>query len=144
MRMIIGLARPTYVGTESNPCVGASGHHPKRISPRAPRPVKSVGKERTDAGTPFVPLLPWKEWYKGRARIRAFFAYAFDWAWSSRADAFRMVPTHVNAEVAFGTYVRRPRESNYQPHALQVVTINEEQVGTLVLFAVSCFFQSIG
>src|SRR5260370_27489834 len=59
MRMIIGLARPTYVGTESNLCVGASGHHPKRISPRAPRPVKSVGKERPDAGTPFVPLLPW-------------------------------------------------------------------------------------
>src|SRR5260370_33422252 len=144
MRMIIGLARPTYVGTESNPCVGASGHHPKRISPRAPRPVKSVGKERTDAGTPFVPLLPWKEWYKGRARIRAFFAYAFDWAWSSRADAFRMVPTRANAEVAFGTYVRRPGESNYHPHALQGVTINEGQVVRLVVFVGSRFFPAFG
>jgi RNA polymerase sigma-70 factor, ECF subfamily len=87
---------------------------------------------------------PWKEWYKGRARIRAFFAYAFDWAWSSRADAFRLVPTRANAEVAFGTYVRRPGESNYHPHALQVVTINEGQVVRLVVFVGSRFFPAFG
>jgi RNA polymerase sigma-70 factor (ECF subfamily) len=87
---------------------------------------------------------PWKEWYKGRARIRAFFAYAFDWAWSSPVGSFRMVPTRANAEAAFGTYVRRPGESKYHPHALQVLTIKQGQVNGLTLFVGQRFFPAFG
>jgi len=87
---------------------------------------------------------PWKEWYKGRARIRAFFAYAFDWAWSSPVGSFRMVPTRANAEAAFGTYVRRPGESRYHPHALQVLTVNEGRIVRLTLFVGSRFFSAFG
>jgi RNA polymerase sigma-70 factor (ECF subfamily) len=87
---------------------------------------------------------PWKEWYKGRARIRAFFAYAFDWAWSSPVGSFRMVSTRANAEAAFGTYVRRPGESKYYPHALQVLTINQGQVSRLTLFVGQRFFPAFG
>jgi RNA polymerase sigma-70 factor (ECF subfamily) len=87
---------------------------------------------------------PWKEWYKGRARIRAFFAYAFDWAWRSPVSSFRMVPTRANAEVALGTYVRRPGESKYHPHALQVLTVNGGHIVRLTLFVGSPFFSAFG
>jgi RNA polymerase sigma-70 factor, ECF subfamily len=85
---------------------------------------------------------PWKEWYKGRGRIRAFFAYAFDWAWNSPAQSFRLVATRANAEVAFGTYVRRPGKSKYHPHALQVLTINDGHIVRLTIFAGSRFFSA--
>jgi RNA polymerase sigma-70 factor (ECF subfamily) len=87
---------------------------------------------------------PWKEWYKGRSRIGAFFAYAFDWAWSSPVRSFRMVPTRANGESAFGTYVRRPGESKYHPHALQVLTINQGKVNRLTLFVGQRFFPAFG
>lgn len=85
------------------------------------------------------------EWYLGRARIRAFFAYAFDWAWSSgRPGSFWMVPTAVNGQIAFGTYVRHPGEPKYHAHALQVLTFKREQISRLTLFVDPQFFPKLG
>ena len=81
------------------------------------------------------------EWYVGRARIRAFFAYALDWAWNSRRrGSFRMVPTAANGQIAFGTYVRHPGEPKYHAHALQVLTFKEEKISRLTLFVGPQFF----
>jgi RNA polymerase sigma-70 factor (ECF subfamily) len=41
---------------------------------------------------------PWRQWYHGRAAIRAFFA----WAWRTACDGpFRLVPTAANRQPAF-------------------------------------------
>ena len=85
------------------------------------------------------------EWYLGRTRIRAFFAYAFDWAWTlHRAGSFRMVPTAANGQIAFGTYVRHPGESKYHAHALQILTFKQEQISRLTLFVGPQFFPKFG
>ena len=88
---------------------------------------------------------PRTEWYLGRTRIRAFFAYAFDWAWSSlHSGLFRMIPTAANGQIAFGTYVRHPGEPKYHAHALQVLTFKREQIDRLTLFVAPRFFPSFG
>jgi hypothetical protein len=85
------------------------------------------------------------EWYLGRARIRAFLAYAFDRVWSShRQGSFRMVPTFANGQIAFGTYVRDPGEPKYHAHALQVLTFKEERISRLNLFVGAKFFPKFG
>ena len=88
---------------------------------------------------------PRLELYLGRIRIRAFFAYAFDWAWSSmRSGSFRMIPTAANGQIAFGTYVRHPGEPKYHAHTLQVLTFRREQIDRLTLFVDPRFFPSFG
>jgi RNA polymerase sigma-70 factor (ECF subfamily) len=85
------------------------------------------------------------EWYLGRARIRAFLAYAFDRVWSShRQGSFRMVPTFANGQIAFGTYVRNLGEPKYHAHALQVLTFKEERISRLNLFVGAKFFPKFG
>lgn len=86
---------------------------------------------------------PYLEWYKGRARIRAFFAWAFDWAWGLHGS-FLMVPTQANAEIAFGTYLRHRGESDFHPHALQVLSYRQEEIERLTLFVGPRFFPKFG
>jgi RNA polymerase sigma-70 factor (ECF subfamily) len=103
------------------------------------------GLTRLLANDAKLSMPPRIEWYAGRARIRAFFAYAFDWAWSShRRGAFRMVPAGANGQIAFGTYVRHPGESEYHAHALQVLTFKRDLISRLTSFVGTQFFPKFG
>jgi RNA polymerase sigma-70 factor (ECF subfamily) len=75
---------------------------------------------------------PWSLWYSGRASIRSL----FDWAWKvlSEGGSYKMVATRANSQVAFGTYLRRPGETQYHAHVFQVLTFRKGRIGRLSLF----------
>jgi RNA polymerase sigma-70 factor (ECF subfamily) len=91
---------------------------------------------------------PWNEWYLGRAAIRSFFGWAFDWAWDARKrGVFKMVVTRANGQMAFGTYVRRRTEgktAKFHAHALQVLTLRKRKIRKLTLFVGPKFFGNFG
>jgi RNA polymerase sigma-70 factor (ECF subfamily) len=109
--------------------------------------------ERSDLGG-FIALLtrdaslvmpPRSEWYSGRAAIRSFFGWAFDWAWKpGKRGTFRMIKTHANGQVAFGTYMRHVGEPNFHAHALQVLTLRSGRIGRITLFVGPRFFENFG
>lgn len=75
---------------------------------------------------------PWSLWYSGRANIRSL----FEWAWRvlSEGGSYKMVATRANSQVAFGTYLRRPGETQYHAHVFQVLTFRKGRIGRLSLF----------
>jgi RNA polymerase sigma-70 factor (ECF subfamily) len=88
---------------------------------------------------------PFSQWYSGRAAIRSFFGWAFDWAWErGKRGVFRMTTIRVNEQIAFGTYVRRRGEPKLQAHMLQVLTFRNGRVGRLTLFVGPQFFATFG
>jgi len=88
---------------------------------------------------------PRSEWYSGRAAIRAFLNWAFDWAWKrGKRGVFRLVKTRVNNQVAFGIYIRRRGKPKFQALALQVLTLRNGRIGRVTFFTDSQFFASFG
>jgi RNA polymerase sigma-70 factor (ECF subfamily) len=88
---------------------------------------------------------PRSEWYSGRAAIRSFFGWAFDWAWKAgKRGAFRMIKTHANGQIAFGTYVRHVGEPKFHAHALQVLTLRNGRIGRITVFVGPRFFKNFG
>jgi RNA polymerase sigma-70 factor (ECF subfamily) len=88
---------------------------------------------------------PNPEWYSGRAAIRVFFGWGFDWAWKQRKrGVFRMSAIRANGQVAFGTYFRRRGEPKFHAHMLQVLTFRDGRIGRLTLFVGSQFFPNFG
>jgi RNA polymerase sigma-70 factor (ECF subfamily) len=71
---------------------------------------------------------PWREWFRGRDAIRAF----FEWVWQrSGGDGFRVVPTSANGQPAFAHYARLGTAADYQAHSLQIVTLQGGAIGIL-------------
>jgi len=88
---------------------------------------------------------PRSEWYAGRAAIRSFLYWAFDWAWKQgKRGVFRVIPIRANGQVAFGMYIRRRGEPKFQALALQVLTIRKGRVGRVTFFTDSKFFATFG
>jgi len=88
---------------------------------------------------------PWTQWYRGRASIRRFLAWAFDWAWQSRKRAtFRVVPASANGQVALALYFRGRGESQYHAHALQLPAWSGRTITGLTFFVGSKSFADLG
>jgi RNA polymerase sigma-70 factor, ECF subfamily len=78
---------------------------------------------------------PWTLWYNGRASIRNFFAWAFDWAWETgNRNAFRLVPTRANGQVALAVYLCARGETQYHAHAIQLLGFKGEKIASLTMF----------
>jgi RNA polymerase sigma-70 factor (ECF subfamily) len=89
---------------------------------------------------------PRNEWYSGRAAIRAFFGWAFDWIWNAgKRDAFRMIATRANDQMALATYVRhRGKTRKFHAHAIQVLTLRRGKITRLTVFVGSQYFKHFG
>ncbi len=88
---------------------------------------------------------PFSQWYSGRATIRSFFSWAFDWAWKSgKRGTFRVIPIRANGQVAFGTYVLRQGDAKLHAHMLQVLTFRNGRIGRITLFVGPQFFANFG
>ena len=72
-----------------------------------------------------ITMPPLPLWYRGRATIRWFFETQL-FAGEARGR-FRLVATHANGSPAFATYQRNDA-GNYQLGALQVLTIEDDQI----------------
>jgi RNA polymerase sigma-70 factor (ECF subfamily) len=75
-----------------------------------------------------MPPLP--QWYAGREAIRTFFA----WAWKLYSG-FRLVPAGANRQPAFAAYSRSAADAPWSAHSLQVLSLEEDRISTLTLFA---------
>jgi RNA polymerase sigma-70 factor (ECF subfamily) len=88
---------------------------------------------------------PWTQWYSGRAAIRVFLHWAFDWAWDQgKRGVFRMITTRANGQVAFGCYVRRRGEPKLHAHVLQVLTFKKGRIARITMFVGPQFFANFG
>jgi len=76
---------------------------------------------------------PMPLWYRGREASRAFFESQL-FSGDARGH-FRLLPTRANGCPAFGTY-QRDEAGPYRPAALQVLTIEDEQITELHDFLV--------
>jgi RNA polymerase sigma-70 factor, ECF subfamily len=83
---------------------------------------------------------PWREWYRGRAAIAAFFARA------SRAGGhgpFRLLRTAANGQPALAFYSRW-QSPEWRPHSLQVVTFNGDAIASMTSFVTPALFAAFG
>jgi RNA polymerase sigma-70 factor, ECF subfamily len=85
---------------------------------------------------------PWRQWYHGRAAIRAFFA----WAWRLWAcdGPFRLVPAAANRQPAFALYGRRQEGPEYRAHAIQLLTLEGDAIAALTFFVDPQLFAAFG
>jgi RNA polymerase sigma-70 factor (ECF subfamily) len=87
---------------------------------------------------------PWKQWYRGREAIRAFFA----WAW--RVDGhgpFRLVPTAANRQPALAMYRRGPEGPEGpegQAFAIVVLTLQDDAIAAVTTFVEPRLFAAFG
>jgi RNA polymerase sigma-70 factor (ECF subfamily) len=72
---------------------------------------------------------PWRQWYRGRDAIRAFFSKA----WKAYGG-FRLVATGANCQPAFGLYSCKAGESTFHAHSIQVLEIQGNAVSALTLY----------
>jgi RNA polymerase sigma-70 factor (ECF subfamily) len=83
---------------------------------------------------------PYAQWYRGRAAIRGFFA----WARMSGGDGGEwLVPTASNRQPAFAQYVRS-RDGRWRAHALWLLTIEDGAIGALTGFIEPRLFAAFG
>jgi RNA polymerase sigma-70 factor, ECF subfamily len=72
---------------------------------------------------------PWRQWYRGREAIRAF----FETVWSSYGS-FRLVPTSANRQPAFAVYSRGKTESICRAHSIQLLELEDDGIASLTKF----------
>ncbi len=84
---------------------------------------------------------PMREWYRRRAAIRSFFA----WAWGPRGPGpFRLLPTRANGQPAFALYGRDPQRPTYRAQAIQVLALAGGQIATVTGFVDAELFAAFG
>lgn len=84
---------------------------------------------------------PWPEWYRGRAAIRAFFA------WTSRPGGhgpFRLVATRANAQPAFAFYSRGLGAPEWRAHSLQLVGAHDGAITYIASFVTGSLVTACG
>ena len=86
---------------------------------------------------------PWRQWYLGRETIRAFFAWAWDWALPAYRP-FRLVRIAANRQPAFALYARRRDEPEWQAHAIELLTLRDNAIGVLTIFRNLELFAAFG
>ncbi len=72
---------------------------------------------------------PWRQWYRGRDSIRAFFGSV--WRHYGR---FRLLPTAANGQPAFVLYTENRTDGTWTAHSIHVLTLNEGSISKLTLF----------
>ena len=83
---------------------------------------------------------PWRQWYLGREAIRAFFA----WAWEPDSMASRLVPIAANRQPAFALYRSRREDPEYRPHAIELLTLQDDTIAVLTVFRDPRLFTAFG
>src|SRR5262249_6091981 len=82
---------------------------------------------------------PMREWYRGRAAMRAFFA----WAWPAAGGGpFRLVATGANRQPAFALY--RPGAAGYEPHGIWVLALHDDAIASVTGFFDPRLFAAFG
>jgi RNA polymerase sigma-70 factor (ECF subfamily) len=74
---------------------------------------------------------PWREWYRGREPIRTFFI------WTGRRGGqgpFRLLPTSANGQPAFAFYRQAAKGAEWQPHSIQVITLEGDSIAAMISF----------
>ncbi len=82
---------------------------------------------------------PRREWYRGRDAIRVFFG----WAWKLYGG-FRLVPTAANGQLALAVYSRSPKNLEWRPHSVHVLTLFDDSVAMLTMFLAPEIFAAFG
>ncbi len=80
----------------------------------------------------------WREWYRGRDTIRAFFAAQ----WRT-CGGLELVPVGASGQPGFGVYQRGPA-GRFEAHSLQVLTVEGEAVSSLAVFVVPGMLADFG
>jgi RNA polymerase sigma-70 factor (ECF subfamily) len=84
---------------------------------------------------------PHREWYRGRAAIRTFFA----WVWrTTGAGPFLMVPTAANAQPGYAQYDLSPDGREWRAHGIQLLTYRDHAIATLTVFRDTRLFAAFG
>jgi RNA polymerase sigma-70 factor (ECF subfamily) len=84
---------------------------------------------------------PWRQWYRGRAAIQAFHA----WAWRAAGPgSFRLVPTAANRQPAFAQYVQSPDGPEWRAHAIWLLTLQDDAIAVLTGFIDPRLFAAFG
>jgi RNA polymerase sigma-70 factor (ECF subfamily) len=73
---------------------------------------------------------PWKQWYRGRAAIAAFFVRT---ARSGGHAPFRLVPTAANRQPAFAFYSRW-QSPEWRFHSIQLLTLHGDTIAAMTSF----------
>jgi RNA polymerase sigma-70 factor, ECF subfamily len=84
---------------------------------------------------------PWRQWYVGRAPVRAFLAWALPPDGSRR---HRLVPTAANGQPAFGHYRAAVETATWQAFAIQVLVIHGAQIASITHFVNPVLFEAFG
>jgi len=83
---------------------------------------------------------PWREWYRGRAALRTFFAFT---AKPGGHAPFRLVPTRANGQIAYAFYSRW-RSPEWRAHSIQLVDLDDAGVSRMVSFVTPALFARFG
>jgi RNA polymerase sigma-70 factor (ECF subfamily) len=73
---------------------------------------------------------PWKQWYRGRAAIAAFFGFT---GRPGGHAPFRLVPTAANRQPAFAFYSRW-QSPEWRFHSIQLLTLHELSIAAMTSF----------
>jgi len=73
---------------------------------------------------------PWRQWYRGRAAVAAFFAHT---GRPGGHAPFRIVPTAANCQPAFAFYSRW-QSPEWRFHSVQLLTLHEDSIAGMTSF----------
>jgi RNA polymerase sigma-70 factor, ECF subfamily len=84
---------------------------------------------------------PWRQWYSGRKAIGSFFA----WGWQAVANRpSHLVRTAANRQPAFAQYLHSPNGSEWQAHALWLLTLRDGGIAAITGFIDPAIFADFG
>ena len=83
-------------------------------------------------------------WFDGRDEIVELMLEVFDPSSDNYVGQFRVTPTMVNRQLAAANYVRRPGSDDFEALALDVLTIEADQVVEVVTFDGRVWFPRCG
>jgi len=84
---------------------------------------------------------PWREWFVGRATIKAFIS----WAWRpERGRRQHLVPTAANGRPAFGYYRSEREGSEWRAFAIQVLALQDDAIASVTNFVDARLFAAFG
>jgi RNA polymerase sigma-70 factor (ECF subfamily) len=84
---------------------------------------------------------PWRQWYRGRESIRAFFAWAWDFP---DVQPARLVPLAANRQPAFALYRSSREDPAYRAHGIELLTLRDDAIAVLTIFRDLRLFAAFG
>ena len=84
---------------------------------------------------------PWRQWYRGREAIRAF----FNWAWElPDCSPSRLVPIAANRQPAFALYRSGREDPECRAHGIELLTLQDDAITVLTIFRDPRLFAAFG